>query len=46
MNGVGAIRRWWRHPPARDAVLALAITAALLFGAYGVLTWVRQDELA
>ena len=35
MNGVGAIRRWWRHPPARDAVLALAITAALLFGAYG-----------
>jgi signal transduction histidine kinase len=35
MNGVGAIRRWWRHPPAKDAVLALAITAALLFGAYG-----------
>ena len=35
MNGVGAIRRWWRHPPARDAVLALAITAALLYGAYG-----------
>ena len=35
MNGVGAIRRWWRHPPARDAALALAITAALLFGAYG-----------
>ena len=35
MNGVGAIRRWWRHPPARDAVLALAITAVLLYGAYG-----------
>jgi signal transduction histidine kinase len=35
MNGVGAIRRWWRHPPARDAVLALAITTALLYGAYG-----------
>ena len=35
MNGVGAIRRWWRHPPARDAVLALAMTAALLYGAYG-----------
>src|SRR5580693_864178 len=35
MNGVGAIQRWWRQPPARDAVLALAITAALLYGAYG-----------
>jgi signal transduction histidine kinase len=35
MNGVGAIRRWWRHPPVRDAVLALAMTAALLYGAYG-----------
>src|SRR5580704_5199169 len=35
MNGVGAIQRWWRLPPARDAVLALAITAALLYGAYG-----------
>ncbi len=35
MNGVGAVRRWWRHPPARDAVLALALTAALLYGAYG-----------
>ncbi len=36
MNGVGAIRRWWwRHPPVRDAVSALAITAVLLYGAYG-----------
>ena len=35
MNGVGAVRRWWRHLPARDAVLALAITAALLYGSYG-----------
>ena len=35
MNGVEAVRRWWRRPPARDAVLALAMTAALLFGAYG-----------
>jgi len=35
MNGVEAIRRWWRHPPARDAVVALAITAVLLYGAYG-----------
>ena len=35
MNGVEAVRRWWRHPPARDAVWALAITAVLLYGAYG-----------
>jgi signal transduction histidine kinase len=35
MNGVEAVRRWWRHPPARDAVLALAMTAVLLYGAYG-----------
>jgi signal transduction histidine kinase len=35
MNGVEAVRRRWRRPPARDAVLALAMTAALLFGAYG-----------
>ena len=35
MNGVAAVRRWWRHAAARDMVLALAMTAALLYGAYG-----------
>ena len=35
MNGVGAVRRWWSQVPARDAVLALIITAALLYGSYG-----------
>ena len=35
MNGVGAVLRWWRQVPARDAVLALVVTAALLYGSYG-----------
>jgi len=35
MNGVGAVRRWWRQVPARDLVLALAVTGALLYGSYG-----------
>ena len=35
MNGVGAVRRWWSQAPARDAVLALAVTVALLYGSYG-----------
>src|SRR5690348_3289701 len=35
MNGVGAVRRWWRQVPVRDGVLALAVTAALLYGSYG-----------
>jgi signal transduction histidine kinase len=35
MNGVGAVRRWWSQAPARDAVLALAVTGALLYGSYG-----------
>jgi signal transduction histidine kinase len=35
MNGVAAVRRWWSHPPARDAVVSLVVTAALLYGAYG-----------
>ena len=35
MNGVGAVRRWWSQVPARDLVLALAVTVALLYGSYG-----------
>ena len=35
MNGVGTVRRWWSQAPARDAVLALAVTVALLYGSYG-----------
>ena len=35
MNGVGAVRRWWSQAPARDAVLALAVTVVLLYGSYG-----------
>ena len=35
MNGVAAVRRWWRQVAARDMVAALAMTAALLYGAYG-----------
>ena len=35
MNGVAAVRRWWSQAAARDMVLALAMTAALLYGAYG-----------
>ncbi|MBV9207966.1 MAG: sensor histidine kinase [Actinobacteria bacterium] len=35
MKGVGAVRRWWRQVPARDVLLALIVTVALLYGAYG-----------
>jgi len=33
----GATAAWWRRfiPPARDAALALVVTVALLYGAYG-----------
>ena len=35
MNGVEAVRRWWHQVPARDVLLALAVTVALLYGSYG-----------
>ena len=35
MDGAAAAWRRWFSPPARDAVLALAVTVALLYGAYG-----------
>ena len=39
MNGVGAVRRWWHQVPARDAVLALLVSAALLYGSDGRLAF-------
>ena len=35
MKGVGVVGQWWRQVPARDVLAALAVTAALLYGAYG-----------
>jgi signal transduction histidine kinase len=35
MDGAGTARRLWRDAAVRDAVLALAVTAVLLWGAYG-----------
>jgi len=35
MEGAAAARRWWSSPSVRDAGIALAVTAVLLYGAYG-----------
>jgi signal transduction histidine kinase len=35
MEHAGVVRRWWRDPAARDKVVALGVTAVLLYGAYG-----------